>query len=113
MLENNAIISNNITISLLSYMYRNGVRDISVRIKNEEEKIVIIAEGKTNKEPEDIDELNRLLNNERLPSIAGYYGNMLGISEDVNDINLLSSLVDEGMIIYHDNILSFYASRFI
>ena len=111
-LDDEAIISNKITISLLTYMYSNGVRGITVRIQNEEDKIIIVAEGRADRKPSDIDEFNKLLNNKRLPSIAGFYSNMLGISEDVNDINLLSSLVDEGMVIYHDKILSFYASRF-
>ena len=111
MLDDDAIISNKITMSLLAYMYTHGVRDITVRIINKEDRIIIVAEGETDTEPHDIKEFNKLLNNERLPSVGGFYSNLLGVNEDVNDINLLSSLVDEGMIVYHDKILSFYASR--
>lgn len=110
-LDDSAIISNKITVSLLTYMYSNGVKDITVRIQNEDDKIVIVAEGEADKKPSDLEEFNRLLNNKRLPSIGGYYSNMLGIGEEVNDINLLSSMVDEGMILYHDKTLSFYAAR--
>ena len=97
-LDDSAIISNKITVSLLTYMYSNGVKDITVRIQNEDDKIVIVAEGETDKKPNDLEEFNKLLN-------------MLGIGEDVNDINLLSSMVDEGMILYHEKVLSFYAAR--
>lgn len=51
MLDYDSIISIKISNSLLSYMFTNGVKDITVRIVSKEDSIQVIAEGKTDREP--------------------------------------------------------------
>ncbi|OXZ33514.1 hypothetical protein [Finegoldia magna] len=43
--------------------------------------------------------------------IEDYYANLLGWESDYNDINLLGSMVDSGIISYDGKILSFYVER--
>lgn len=112
MLDYDSIISIKISNSLLSYMFTNGVKDITVRIVSKEDSIQVIAEGKTDRELKDLDELNKLIKKERLGSVEDFYGNMLGISDNVNDIGLLGSMVDDGLIVYDSGLLTFYATRY-
>lgn len=111
MKTSDAVVSKRITNSVLNYMIEHGVEDITIRLKVKDDKIIIIAEGNTEKKPNDIDELNSLINQKRISTLEEYYSTLLGYSDNVNDIDLLGSMVDEGCINYNDNLLTFYAMR--
>ena len=111
MRTDDTVISKRITNSILNYLMERGVEDITMRLKVNDECIVIIAEGEVDKKPKDLDELNELINQKRIKTLEEYYSSLLGYSDNVNDIDLLGSMLDEGSISYDGNILTFYAMR--
>lgn len=111
MKTDDTVISKRITNSILNYMMERGVEDITMRLKVNDKCIVIIAEGEVDKKPKDLEELNTLINQKRIKTLEEYYSSLLGYSDNVNDIDLLGSMLDEGSISYDGNILTFYAMR--
>lgn len=111
MKNSDIIISKRITNSILNYLMENGVEDITIRLKVNDEKIVIVAEGNSDRRPDGLDRLNQLINHKRTSSLEEYYSTLLGYSDNVNDIDLLGSMLDEGSISYDGKLLSFYAMR--
>ncbi len=111
MKNSDIVISKRITNSILNYLMENGVEDVTIRLKVSDEKIVIVAEGIVDTKPEGIDRLNQLINHKRSSSLEEYYSTLLGYSDNVNDIDLLGSMLDEGSISYDGKLLSFYAMR--
>ncbi|WP_100064923.1 hypothetical protein [Miniphocaeibacter massiliensis] len=105
------INSKRIVNSILNYMMERGVEDINFRLKVTDEVLTIIAEGKTSKKPKDLDRLNALMNDKRTSITEEYYSALLGYSDNVNDIDLLGSMLDEGAISYDGELLSFFATR--
>ena len=111
MRANDIKVGKRISNSILSYMMERGVDDISLRITRVNKRITIIAEGETDIEPTDLKEFNILLKQKRTPSLEEYYSTLLGYSDNINDIDLLGSMLDEGYISYDGKLLTFYAMR--
>lgn len=111
MKANDAIFAKRIMNSILSYMMDRGVEDITVRLKVNDERIIAVAEGEVDKKPADLEELNQLINQKKIKTLEEYYSSLLGYSDNVNDIDLLGSMLDEGSISYDGDILTFYAMR--
>ena len=112
MRSNDIKVSKRISNSILNYMMERGVDDINLRINRFNNKITIIAEGETITEPADLEEFNHLIQQKRTPSLEEYYGTLLGYSDNINDIDLLGSMLDEGYISYDGKLLTFYAMRY-
>ena len=105
------INSKRIVNSILNYMMEIGVEDISMRVKASDNEIVVICEGEVSKEPADIKRLNELMNDKRTSTTEEYYSALLGYSDNVNDIDLLGSMLDEGYISYDGKLITFFATR--
>ncbi len=100
-----------IVSEILSYFFMYDTKDIRVEANFKDDMLIIIAEGIPNKNPKHLDDMRRLINVSRSPQIEDYYEDLLGWESDYNDINLLGSMVDSGIISYDGKILSFYVER--
>ncbi|MDL2310580.1 hypothetical protein LJC13_01215 [Peptostreptococcaceae bacterium OttesenSCG-928-C18] len=105
------INSKRIVNSIINYMMERNVEDILMRLKVSDNEIIVICEGEVDKEPKDISRLNELMNDKRSVITEEYYGTLLGYSDNVNDIDLLGSMIDEGYISYDGKLLTFFAIR--
>ncbi len=111
MREVDIVNSKRITNSILNYVLQRGVEDVSLRVKVTEYEITIIAEGELDEKPKDLERLNALMNDNKTSTMEEYYSTLLGYSDNVNDIDLLGSMLDEGSISYDGKLLTFYATR--
>ncbi|SRR5699024_7785643 len=96
---------------VVHYFFKNKVYDMNLKLAINDEEIKVIAEGHPQQEPNDLEEVTRLLNARRAPELEDYYDQLLGIGYNDNDINLLGAIVDEGIISYDGDILTFFITR--
>ncbi len=100
-----------IVSEILSYFFMYDTKSIRIDSEFKDDKLIIIAEGIPTKRPQHLEDMKRLINVRRSPQIEDYYATLLGWESDYNDINLLGSMVDSGIISYDGKILSFYVER--
>lgn len=97
---------------LLEYYVHLDGNDINISVNCNEDKLIISSSGKVNKEPDELEQLNTMINSPKSDDMAMYYAELLDFSNDDNSIfHLLSLMIDSGKIEYVNGILKFYLER--
>lgn len=96
---------------VVHYFFKHKVYDMTLKLIMDDKQTKVIAEGHPQEEPEDLEEVTRLLNARRAPELEDYYEQLLGIGYSDNDLNLLGAIVDEGIVSYDGDILTFLIIR--
>lgn len=91
---------------LVDYFFRNKIYQIKMSLVYTDEETIIHIEGPCPNKPEDYDDLNELLNEERRPELEEYYYGLLGGNYKRDELSLLASIIDKADMFYENNQLS-------
>lgn len=87
---------------LIAYFFSHKVNELSIDVHYGREQVKIMLQGKCPERPDDLSQLDEVLNAPRQEELEDYYWSLLGESITQHELNLLGSLVDSGDVLYEN-----------
>lgn len=91
---------------LLSYFFSYHIMNVQIDIQYGMSEVAITVEGDTETRPDNLEELDEVLNKERQVELEEYYWSLLGENRNYHELNLLGSFVDRANIVFENSHLS-------
>ncbi|SFI15057.1 hypothetical protein SAMN05192551_10752 [Tindallia magadiensis] len=87
---------------LIAYFFSHQIDNFSVDVHYGQKQVKIMLQGTCLRRPDDLDQLDEVLNAPRQDELEDYYWSLLGESRSYQELNLLGSLVDCADVLYED-----------
>jgi len=91
---------------LIAYFFSHQVDSLQVDVHYGQKQVKIMLQGTCVKKPDDLDQLDEVLNTPRRDELEEYYWSLLGESRSYQELNLLGALVDCADVIYENQKLT-------
>ena len=96
---------------LLGYYFSHEIDDLNINMHCTNVEFIITLRGKTTSMPSDLKQLRETLNSPRQPEVEEYYWQLLGVSNDKHELNLVGSLIDSAEVTFEEGILKVMVCR--
>lgn len=96
---------------LLGYYFSHEIDDLNINLHCTNVECTITLTGKTPSKPNDLKQLRETLNSPRQPEVEEYYWQLLGVSNEKHELNLVGSLIDSAEVTYDKGILKITVCR--
>lgn len=98
---------------LIAYFFAHQLTHINIDLNYGLNQLEVTVKGSCKKQPDDLDQLEDVLNSERQEELEDYYASLLGENRNYNELNLLGALVDSADITYDNQqlIITVYRKR--
>lgn len=96
---------------VIGYFIHHQIDHMDIQFFADDEKMDITVSGTSEAAPKDLDNLESLLNEPRMPEYEEYYWSLLGGTGRRQELRLLGSLVDSGSAMFKDGILTVCVKR--
>ena len=96
-----------VSSAITEYFFSHNAQSIEIKVDYSDSKFIVSARAKLNKNPENLEELSKILNSKQSEDLELYYTELLEFSHGSRrDLELLSSLIDKADVDYKDKILN-------
>lgn len=97
---------------IIGYFLHYEIDDLDIRFRSSQTSLKICVSGQANAKPQDLEQLDTLLNAPRKPEYEEYYWALLGTGSNRSELRLLGSLVDKGRAAFENGRLTISVERF-
>lgn len=87
---------------LIAYFFSHHVDSMQIDIHYGKKQVKVMLQGTCENKPEDLDQLDEVLNAPRRDELEDYYWSLLGESRSKQELNLLGALVDCADVFYEN-----------
>lgn len=97
---------------LVNFCLKIGMKDLEINFACHKDRGEITVSGYVENPPlEELEAFEEILNFPRHEELEEYYWMLIGDGHGMQELEMVGTLVDNGKITYHDNILSIYICR--